>query len=55
MYDPNYIPIDLKNVHSHLDEIIDKCYRNESFTNDEDRVDYLFKEYGVKIKDDKLL
>ena len=55
LYDPNYIPIDLKNVHSHLDEIIDKCYRNESFTNDEDRVDYLFKEYGVKIKDDKLL
>lgn len=45
MYDPNKMPKGLKEAHHQLDLVIEKCYRNKPFENDEERLEYLFKLY----------
>jgi len=45
MYDPDTMPKGLKKAHQELDEAIDKCYRLKPFSNDTERLEFLFKTY----------
>lgn len=45
LYDPDLMPPDLMDAHARLDEVVERCYRAKEFSNDEERLDYLFKLY----------
>lgn len=45
MYEPKTMPAGLKKAHQELDEAIERCYRLQPFTNDTERLEYLFKLY----------
>ena len=45
MYKPENIPISLEQAHLRLDRVIDKCYRNEPFADDQERRYFLFDMY----------
>lgn len=45
MYNPETMPVDLRLAHQALDADIERCYRPEPFTSDEERLEYLFKLY----------
>ena len=46
MYNPETMPEDLKEVHHNLDVTVERCYRQEPFSSDEERLEYLFKLYA---------
>jgi len=39
------MPAPLLKAHQALDKAVDRCYRKEKFTNERDRVEYLFQLY----------
>lgn len=45
MYNPETMPVALRLAHQALDASIERCYRPEPFTSDEERLEYLFKLY----------
>ena len=45
MYNPETMPDDLKEAHKALDIAVERCYRPEPFTSDDERLEYLFKLY----------
>lgn len=45
LYGPDKMPAGLKKAHQELDEAIERCYRLQPFTNDTERLEYLFKLY----------
>lgn len=45
LYNTNTMPKDLKKAHQDLDEAVDKCYRLKPFSNDTERLEFLFKTY----------
>ena len=45
MYKPETMPEDLKEAHHRLDLAVERCYRLEPFTSDEERLECLFKLY----------
>lgn len=45
LYDPDTMPEPLKEAHHKLDLIVESCYQAEPFTNDEERLECLFKLY----------
>ncbi|WP_434566699.1 class I SAM-dependent DNA methyltransferase [Vibrio chagasii] len=45
LYDPDLMPNDLKSLHSDLDQLIELCYENKTYANDEERLEVLFKLY----------
>lgn len=45
LYDPDTMPAGLKKAHQELDEAIERCYRLQPFTNDTERLEYLFRLY----------
>ena len=45
LYDPDTMPAGLRKAHRELDEAIERCYRLQPFTNDTERLEYLFKLY----------
>ena len=45
MYNPETMPVDLKYAHQALDLAVERCYRPEPFTSDEERLEHLFKLY----------
>lgn len=45
MYNPETMPDDLKDVHRRLDLAVERCYRLEPFTSDEERLECLFNLY----------
>ncbi|MDC3316131.1 N-6 DNA methylase [Candidatus Thioglobus sp.] len=49
LYDPDKMPDDLREAHHHNDLAIELCFRGESFINDEERLEYLFKLYEKMI------
>ncbi|MCK9571878.1 MAG: N-6 DNA methylase [Candidatus Omnitrophica bacterium] len=53
MYDPDEMPEGLKEAHHHLDLAVERCYRSKPFTNDEERLEYLFKLYEQMTKEEK--
>ena len=55
LYDPNKMPIGLKEAHHQLDLAIERCYRLKPFENDTERLEYLFKEYEKMINKNTLL
>ncbi|KUF45101.1 DNA methyltransferase [Myroides marinus] len=53
LYDPEKMPVDLKDAHRLNDLAVESCYREKPFTSDEERLEYLFKLYEKMIKDEK--
>lgn len=45
LYDPVTMPPRLAKAHQQLDRAVERCYRREPFTNDRQRVEYLFALY----------
>lgn len=45
LYGPETMPVGLRKAHQELDEAIERCYRLQAFTNDTERLEYLFKLY----------
>lgn len=50
MYNPETMPVDLKQAHHELDIAVEQCYRIEPFTSDDERLEYLFKLYEKMTK-----
>lgn len=55
LYDPDHMPLKLKDAHLNLDSIIDRCYRKEKFIDDYDRISHLFRLYGDQLEKNKLV
>jgi len=45
LYDPLAMPPNLVKAHADLDRAVDLCYRPQAFTNERQRVEYLFALY----------
>ena len=45
LYDPLTMPPALVKAHQSLDRAVDACYRKAAFTNDAQRVEFLFERY----------
>jgi hypothetical protein len=54
LYDPDKMPIGLKQAHKELDEAVERCYRLQPFTSDTERLEYLFKLYEEMLQKDTL-
>lgn len=52
MYNPENFPDDLRAAHNALDLAVERCYREKPFESDEERLEFLFKQY-VKLTTDK--
>jgi len=50
LYDPDKMPNDLREAHHRLDLIVESCYRDTPFANDEERLECLFKLYEKMTK-----
>ena len=50
MYDPDRMPANLREAHTHLDRVVESCYRTAPFQSDEERLEYLFALYEKMIK-----
>ena len=45
LYDPETMPQDLRDAHHQLDFIVDSCYRNRPFADENERLEWLLKLY----------
>jgi hypothetical protein len=45
LYDPNAMPKALNDIHRKLDRAVDRCYRSNPFTNELNRLEFLFDLY----------
>ncbi|MGE6389073.1 DNA methyltransferase [Psychrobacter pacificensis] len=45
LYDPDKMPIDLKEAHANLDDAVDRLYRTQGFANTEERLAHLLARY----------
>lgn len=52
MYSPDNFPKDLLAAHRELDLAVERCYREKPFESDEERLEFLFKQY-IKLTTDK--
>lgn len=50
MYNPETMPENLREAHARLDEAVERIYRKEPFTSDEERLEHLFKLYAKMTK-----
>ena len=50
LYDPDKMPDDLREAHHRLDLIVESCYQEKLFANDEERLECLFKLYEKMTK-----
>ncbi len=50
LYDPDKMPQSLRDAHRALDLAVERCYRPEPFTSDEDRLEHLFRLYEKMTK-----
>jgi hypothetical protein len=53
LYDPDKMPEALRQAHHDMDIAIEQCYRAKPFTNDEERLEYLFTLYEAMIAAEK--
>lgn len=51
LYDPETMPDDLREAHHNLDLIVDSCYREQPFTNENERLEWLLKLYEKMTKE----
>ena len=49
LYDPETMPQDLRDAHHQLDLIVDSCYRDRPFTDENERLEWLLKLYDKTI------
>lgn len=49
LYDPEKMPDNLREAHHQLDLIVESCYQNKPFVNDEERLECLFRLYEKMI------
>lgn len=52
MYNPETMPEDLREAHHQLDLVVERIYRPEPFTSDEERLEHLFKLYAKMTKNE---
>ncbi|EMN6295721.1 class I SAM-dependent DNA methyltransferase [Vibrio parahaemolyticus] len=50
LYDPELMPEELKNLHNELDQYVERCYENNIYQNDDERLSVLFKLYEKMIE-----
>ncbi|MCM1317096.1 MAG: N-6 DNA methylase [Bacteroides sp.] len=50
MYNPETMPEELREAHHRLDLVVERIYRSEPFTSDEERLEHLFKLYAKMTK-----
>ena len=50
LYDPDKMPEDLREAHHRLDLIVESCYQDKPFANDEERLECLFRLYEKMTK-----
>ncbi|MFR9652824.1 MAG: DNA methyltransferase [Rikenellaceae bacterium] len=50
LYDPEKMPQSLRDAHRALDLAVERCYRPEPFTSDEERLEHLFRLYEKMTK-----
>jgi len=50
MYDPDKMPDNLREAHTHLDRVVESCYRPVPFASDEERLVHLFALYEKMTK-----
>ena len=50
MYNPETMPEALREAHHNLDLAVERIYRAEPFTSDEERLEHLFKLYAKMTK-----
>ena len=50
MYNPETMPEELREAHHQLDLAVERIYRPEPFTSDEERLEHLFKLYSKMTK-----
>lgn len=50
MYNPESMPEELREAHRQLDLAVERIYRPEPFTSDEERLEHLFKLYSKMVK-----
>lgn len=50
MYNPESMPEELREAHHQLDLAVERIYRSEPFTSDEERLEHLFKLYAKMTK-----
>lgn len=53
MYNPESMPEELRDAHHQLDLVVERIYRTEPFTSDEERLEHLFKLYAKMTKTSK--
>lgn len=53
LYDPDKMPEGLREAHHQNDLAVERCYRSNPFSSDEERLEYLFKLYETMIKEEK--
>ena len=53
LYDPNQMPEGLKKAHHQNDLAVERCYRSNPFSSDQERLEYLFKLYEKMIQEEK--
>ena len=53
LYDPNKMPEGLREAHHQNDLAVERCYRSNPFSSDEERLEYLFKLYETMIQEEK--
>lgn len=51
LYDPDRMPDDLRQAHSRLDDLVERCYAGYPFATEEARLECLFKLYEKMTKD----
>ena len=52
LYNPEKMPVGLREAHHQLDLAVERCYRAKPFETDEERLEYLFKLYEQMIEDE---
>ena len=53
LYDPDKMPEGLREAHHQNDLAVERCYRSNPFSNDEEHLEYLFKLYETMIQEEK--
>ena len=53
LYDPDKMPKGLREAHHLNDLAVERCYRSNPFSSDEERLEYLFKLYETMIQEEK--
>lgn len=50
LYDPLTMPPNLVKIHKELDNAVDKCYRDQKFSNGRERIEFLFELFEKYVK-----